>query len=314
MPCLLPQHATSPTLAAHVRRATKEQQKSVISASRRTDIAAFYSKWFLNRIRAEWCEWRNPFGGRLRRVSLRPDDVLAIVFWTRHPAPLLPHLEWLASEGYRFYFHVTINGYPRELESHSPPLDRALDAFRRLSDAVSPAFAHWRYDPVLLGDLTPPEYHLERFGRIAAALEGRTGRCYFSFVDYYGKTRRNLSKVPGLRFYEPALEEKQRLARELSAIARSRNITMYSCCGDALAGDGIVKASCVDAGLIGTPLKSVPTRPGCGCTASTDIGAYDTCAFGCTYCYATNSRAAALTRLRAHDPAAPVLHQALKSG
>jgi len=281
----------------------------VISASRRTDIAAFYTPWFVNRVRAGWCEWRNPFGGRVQRVSLRPEDVLAIVFWTRHAAPLLPHLEWLSGEGYRFYFLVTINGYPRPIETHTPPLERAVDVFRRLSDAISPRLTHWRYDPIVLSDLTPVEYHLRRFEELSARLEGFTRRCYFSFVDYYGKTRRNLARLQPVQFRDPEPEVKTGLTSQLADIAQARNITLYSCCEPGLAGGRIEPAHCVDAGLIGAALKPAPTRPGCGCAASTDIGAYDTCAFGCRYCYATSSRETALGRMRAHDSSSPLLHE-----
>jgi hypothetical protein len=144
-------------------------------------------------------------------------------------------------------------------------------------------------------------------------LEGYTGRCYFSFVDYYGKTRRKLGRIEGLNPAEPGVEQKRRLAGELSRIARARNITMYSCCDDTLAGGAVEKAHCVDRDRIGAELRFAPTRPDCGCAASTDIGAYDTCLFGCAYCYATNSRASALARFQAHDPAAPMLHMAAKS-
>ncbi len=293
----------------------------VISASRRTDIAAFYSEWFMNRVRAGWCEWRNPFGGQTQRVSLRPEDVIAIVFWTRHPTPLEPHLEWLRQEGYRFYFHITINGYPKELESHSPPVGRAIEAFRRLSDRISPRFVEWRYDPIVISDRTPPAYHVERFDNLSRRLEGATTRCYFSFVDYYGKTSRNLAKLDGIRFTDPEGEARAGLARELSAVAKSRNMTMYSCCEAGLAFGGIERSRCVDRDLISAlrpdlelKLKAVPTREECGCAASTDIGAYDTCVFGCAYCYATQSRQAALAQLRAHSPDHAMLRNHRQTG
>ncbi|MCC6861282.1 MAG: DUF1848 domain-containing protein [Bryobacterales bacterium] len=289
----------------------------IISASRRTDIAAFYSQWFLSRLDAGHCEWVNPFGGQRYRVSLRPEDCLALVLWTRHPAPLQPHLRRLRERGYYFYFHVTINGYPRELESHSPPVDAAVEAFRRLSDEISPSLAHWRFDPIVLGSRTGPEYHLRQFDALSRRLEGYTRRCYFSFVDFYGKTRRNLARVTrahGMTFEDPPAERQLDLARDLAALGRSRGITLYSCCNDRLVGNGIEKSRCVDGELIramrpdaAAVLKAAPTRPDCGCVASADIGAYDTCPFGCAYCYATNSREAALERKMRHCTESPQL-------
>jgi hypothetical protein len=283
----------------------------VISASRRTDIAAFYSRWLLRRLREGWCEWVNPFSGARQRVSLRPEEVAAIVFWTRNPAPLFPHLDWLAS-GYRFYFHFTINGYPRELESHSPPVEAAVRTFRRLSERTGPGRVHWRYDPVLMGGRIDETWHLRQFEKLSRALEGSTARCYFSFATWYGKTKRNLTRIAksgGEPLADPAAQTKVRLVSGLAAIAAARGITLYSCCDDDLAVPPVRRSSCVDPGLleelspgIARALTPAPTRPSCGCVASTDIGAYDTCLFGCEYCYATNSRKAALGRWRAHEP------------
>ena len=93
---------------------------TVISASRRTDIPAFYAEWFLNRVRAGFCHWSNPFSGQIYRAALAPDDVTAFVFWTRNPRPLMRHLPELDARGYRYYFHVTLTGYGRPLETHNP--------------------------------------------------------------------------------------------------------------------------------------------------------------------------------------------------
>ena len=284
----------------------------IVSVSRRTDIPAFYSRWFLNRIQAGFCHWINPFGGQVQRVSLRPQDCLALVFWTRNPKPLLPHLAALRELGFRFYFHFTINGYPRLLESNSPPLAEAISAFRRLSDVISPALTFWRYDPILLSEATSEAYHQQQFEALARQLEGYTQRCYFSFVDRYGKTARNLAQVErasSLTFREPTIEERLSLVRALGSIASDHGIQLYSCCEDELLAVGVQKAHCIDLGLIQSlwpnldvRVKVAPTRADCGCVEAADIGAYDTCVYGCAYCYATNSRRAALQRLRDHDP------------
>lgn len=281
----------------------------IISASRRTDIAAFYSRWFLNRVRAGFCEVVNPFGGQVSRVSLAAGECAGIVFWTRYPAPLIPHLGELRARGYRFYFHVTITGYGRPLEARNPAQGRALEAFRMLSGAIGPDLALWRYDPIVLSGATGPDVHLRRFEALARELAGHTRRCYFSFVDYYGKTRRNLAAIGGLHAAEPDPESRAELVRRLDAVAAARGITLYSCCEDALAGGRVQKAHCVESDLL-TPndgFKPKPTREQCGCVESVDIGAYDTCRFGCAYCYATNSWEAAARRAARHDPAAPAL-------
>ena len=278
----------------------------LISASRRTDIPAFYSRWFLRRLAEGFCDWINPFGGQVLHVSLRPQDTLGIVCWTRNPAPLAASLGALQQAGYGFAFHFTINGYPGELESHNPPVETALRAFRDLARRLPPGRAWWRYDPILLTQATPSAWHERNFSRLAEALEGQTRRCYFSFASFYRKTRRNLD-ASGLPWREPAIGEKLELARRLRLIARRHGIDMFSCCDDQLLAAGVEKARCVDASVFlpeaaPSGFKLAPTRAGCGCTQSVDIGAYDTCAFGCAYCYATTSRRAALVRLGEHDP------------
>ena len=276
----------------------------LISASRRTDIPAFYSRWFLRRLAEGFCDWINPFSGQVLHVSLRPQDTLGIVCWTRNPAPLAASLDALQQAGYRFAFHFTINGYPGELESHNPPVETAVRAFRDLARRLPADRAWWRYDPILLTQATPSAWHEQNFSGLAEALEGQTSRCYFSFASFYRKTRRNLD-ASGLPWQEPAIGEKLELARRLSLIARRHGIDMFSCCDDQLLAAGAGKARCVDAGAFSeapSGLKPAPTRAGCGCTQSVDIGAYDTCAFGCAYCYATTNRRAALARLGRHDP------------
>lgn len=289
----------------------------IISASRRTDIPAFYSKWFLNRIQAGFCHWLNPFSRQVYRVSLLPEDCLAVVFWTRNPKPLLPHLDFLSKQGYYFYFHFSLLGYPKAIETHNPSLEQSIATFRELSNLISPERVQWRYDPIILSDVTPISKHLEQFDFLSRHLADYTKRCYFSFVDFYGKTERNLKQVSqqhGVTFQRSCLEEQRRLIQQMRDIAAPRGITLYSCCEDALIGEGVEKAHCLDMDVIRTlrtdtqcRLKAAPTRQDCGCVESVDIGAYETCIFGCAYCYATNSRNSALQKIGEHDPEDTIL-------
>jgi hypothetical protein len=286
--------------------------RKIISASRRSDIAAFYSRWLLRRLEAGTCDWIHPFTGRLERVSLRPEDCLSIVFWTRNPAPLFPALADLEASGHFPFFHVTAIGYPKPLESHNPELDLSLRRLCELAERVGPEAIVWRYDPIVLSSLTPPAFHLEQFASIARRLEGAIRRVYFSFVDPYGKTRQNFERLRrerGVSFLEPDVPERKSLALRLRDVADRHGMTLYACCEDALVGEGVEKGRCIDLEAIRRlrpdareALRRRPTREQCGCSESVDIGAYDTCAFGCSYCYATRSREAALARLREHDP------------
>ncbi|MBI3947201.1 MAG: DUF1848 domain-containing protein [Armatimonadetes bacterium] len=304
----------------------------VISASRRTDIPAFYSRWFMNRIRAGYCVAVNPFSRQPSRVSLAPEDVIAILFWTRNPAPLLPHLDELDARGFRYYFSITITGYGRDLDARGPDPDRAVESFRSLSGRLGPEFTQWRYDPILLTEAMDADYHRRSFERLCARLQGHTRRCLISFLQLYRKNRARLEAAAaqgGFRYAcipvgraEPAerggilgIEEAQALARDLGAIARAHGIQVRTCCNALLVHPlaNVHQAHCVDAETIAklrpdpgdTPLAR-PTRPDCGCCASRDIGAYDTCAHGCVYCYATRDNAGR-AYLRHHDPEAEQL-------
>lgn len=254
----------------------------------------------MDRIKDGFCCYKNPFGGQLLKVSLRPEDCLGIVFWTRYPAPLFKYLKEIEKMGFKFYFHYTITGYPKSFETHNPTLQRALYSFKKLSDMISSDYVFLRYDPLILSSITDSNYHLRFFESLCESLKGFTKRCYFSFVDYYSKTRKNLDilvKKANINFYMPTLKEQISLSRKLNDIGRSHDIRMYACCTDYLTGDGIYRAKCVDdevffkAGVnIQKRLKPKPTRKGCGCIESTDIGTYDSCLFGCKYCYGTRDR------------------------
>ncbi len=304
-------HRTSPEIEL-------SPNAQIISASRRTDIPAFYARWFLNRLRDGFVEVANPFNPRqLQRVSLLPPHVIAIVFWTRNPRPLMPHLDWLQDKGYRFYFQWTLNRYPKPLEISGPDWRRTIDAFHELSQRLTPDHLQWRYDPILFSTQTEPEWHLENFADLAQRLRGATRRCYISFTDFYRKTRRNLDQLnSGLRYREPGVEEQRAFVQNIQKIAAANNIELYACCEDHLLTlPGVQKARCVDLQIIQQLYpevqKQVPvqsTRPGCGCVQSKDIGAYDSCLFRCTYCYANaNFETRSVPRFRRHRVDHPML-------
>ncbi|MCP4229208.1 MAG: DUF1848 domain-containing protein [bacterium] len=289
----------------------------IISVSRRTDVPAFYREWFRNRIDEGFAGYVNPFGGQRYIISLKPEDVIAFVFWSKAFTGFIDDLDYLEEKGYNYHFNYTVNGYGEVFEPYVPELDVLLQNCRDLAKRYSPKHINWRYDPIVISDVTPPEYHLARFEEIASALEGAVERCYFSFVQRYGKVMRNfdaLSRERGVVFRDPEQEGRVELAGRIAQIAAKYGITMYTCCGDYLVSDNIKKASCVDAGLIGElfyggdiGIAKRPSRKECGCYASVDIGAYDTCPHGCVYCYANANKAAALRKYEGYNPASPFL-------
>lgn len=285
----------------------------IISASRRTDVPAFYSEWFMNRIRAGTARYPNPFSNQVYEVSLHPENVHSIVFWSKHYGPLLAHLDELEERGYRFYFHYTITGAPRTLEPHVPDWTKGVQVFRQLAERTSLRHVQWRFDPILLTDELDARFYIDRFAQIAAALTGATERCYLSFAAFYGKVERQLQRLH-IHFIDPAAEEKRALVDALADIADECGITLYACCQDVLVGERVQKAHCVDGDLLAALFpdrphvsKFQPTREQCGCVASRDIGMYNTCPYGCAYCYANQGREVALARFRAHDPQGDML-------
>lgn len=285
----------------------------VVSASRRTDIPGLYWRWFKRRLEAGHCHWVNPFNAKqVFRVSLLPEDVAAIVFWTRNAGPMLRDIPWLERRGYAFYVQYTLNGYPSELERSSPVERQALDALRRLSDMVGPERVIWRYDPIILSSITPREYHLEKFSELAADLDGASSSVYISFCDPYGRTKRHFKRLrdeTGVTFRFGDRAEHARLTSDLLRLAKQHRLKLFTCAEAGLEVPGVGAGSCIDQRLIGRlrpdlefQLKAAPTREACGCVEAADIGAFDTCVFGCEYCYANQSGAAAKKRHRDHDP------------
>jgi hypothetical protein len=139
----------------------------IISASRRTDIPAFYTPWFMNRIREGFCTVPNPFNRQqISRICLLPADVDVIVFWTRNPRPLITHLDELDQRGYRYYFQFTLLDYPRLIDVKMPGLAASVETFCRLSERVGPERIVWRYDPMVLSNQTGVDFQCP-FGKAA---------------------------------------------------------------------------------------------------------------------------------------------------
>lgn len=292
----------------------------IISASRRTDIPAFYSEWFMNRIRAGYCTVPNPFNRKqVSRVSLKPDDVEVIVFWTRNPRPMFRHLEELDRLGYRYYFLFTVLDNPRYTDPHSPRLKNSLRNFRELARRIGPEKIVWRYDPILLTrmsnnaewqndplmsyQITDTGFHLKTFRYIARKLKDQTYRCVFSFADIYAKAGKRLKTLTekGLEIVHPEDLPKERFEAfvcNLAGTARENGMKIFSCAEKRdLSRYNIRPGKCIDdeyiRGTFGIDAENSKKDPGqrkaCGCIVSRDIGMYDSCLFGCIYCYATRS-------------------------
>jgi DNA repair photolyase len=290
----------------------------IISASRRTDIPAFYSKWFINRIRAGHCVVPNPFNPKqVSEISLVPENVDLFVFWTRNPKPLIPHLKELDERGYHYYFLYTLMDNPRILDPKSPSCKTSLQTFRELSDQIGPEKVIWRYDPVILGNNTTIQFHKEKFDFIAQRLRGYTSRCIISFLDIYKKIEQRMKDLAEIGFFlkDPQNRDFQDLASGFSEISRRNKIEMRSCASKIdLEAFGIPPGKCINDSLIGKITgkqikltKDPYQRKECGCVVSKDIGMYDTCLYECRYCYATTNFERAKSNHKKHSPDSPSL-------
>jgi hypothetical protein len=279
----------------------------VISASRRTDIPAFYSDWFLNRLAEGFCDVLHPYTRKLFRVPLEAGDVGAIVFWSKNYGPLLPKLDQIERTTKNLFFHFTVTGN-RDLELRVPDFRDAIKDYIHITRRYSPDHIIWRFDPICITDKLSFEVHEERFTTIAELLRGHASSCIISFAHPYRKMMRNLEKYTSHRLVETSMEDQRSYAEKLADIAEKYGIRLLACCNDHLLSGTVGKARCIDGPrlslLFGTPLdtRSAASRKECGCTKSIDIGAYDTCGHGCVYCYANTDQEKASRAPAAIDP------------
>ena len=294
----------------------------ILSASRRTDIPSFFGEWFLRRLEEGLVRVPNPFRpSQVKEVSLSPEDVEAIVFWTKDPGPFLPLLDRLEGLGYdRYVFLYTLNPYPPFLEPGLPPLEERIGAFHALADRIGPARVTWRYDPILFGKDFPPAWHLERFAFLARALEGAADRVIVSLLDLYRKTLRRLAPLAGrVSLEDPAAREDlggllEGLARE----AQRRGMAIQACAEEGRLLPWIPDGPCIEAArlerIFQRPMagrRHKGQRKACLCDYSLDIGVNGTCGHGCVYCYATANPEEARRLALAQDPGAPALGRTL---
>lgn len=284
----------------------------IISASRRTDIPTYYSEWFFNRIKDGYVCVRNPLNvHQISKISLSPDVVDGIVFWTKNPIPMMHHLDKL--EDYAYYFQFTINAYGKDVETNVPNKnDFIIPAFRELSKKIGSEKVIWRYDPIMLTEKYTVDYHVNYFNEIARRLSGYTYKCIISFVDLYRNTQSHLKNFHMLPLGDNEMYE---LAERLVEIANKNNLIVESCAEKInLEQFGIQHGHCIDCALFEKILdckmnlsKDKNQRPECGCMESIDIGAYNTCQNGCKYCYANFSEKTVIKNIEAHDPKSPLI-------
>lgn len=281
----------------------------IINTGQRTDIPAFYSEWFANRLKEGFVCVRNPYNpDQVSRYRLDPSVVDVIGFCSKNPSPMFAHMDLLKNYGQ--YWFVTITPYGRDIEPNVPDKHKLLADFRYLSNLKGTNAVGWRYDPIFVSDRYTPEYHLRAFEQMASALDGYTRTVVISFIDLYPKVKRNFPEAR-----EVDRDTRLYLGERIIDIASAHGMSVRPCAeGNELAAFGADCSGCMKISdyekAIGKKLN-VPriktAREICSCYLSCDIGAYNTCRHLCRYCYANAEAERVLANSRLHDPRSPFL-------
>jgi len=284
----------------------------ILSVSRRTDIPAYYSKWFLKRLSEGYALVRNPMNYHsVSKINLSPEIVDCIVFWSKNPEPMVKYLTNI-DDKYMYYFQYTINAYNKDVEPNIPSLNDRIRTFINLSERLGKERVIWRYDPIILTDIYTSDWHEKMFSYIADRLKGYTNNCVFSFVDMYDKIKFNMRN---LRYRDIDKESINSLAECFAQIAESKKICLKTCSEDIDFSElGIQHSCCIDPELISKLInsnikekKDKNQRESCGCVESIDIGQYNTCQNSCLYCYANYSQDSVKANCFKHDINSPLL-------
>ena len=281
--------------------------KIVISASRRTDIPAFYMKWFMKQIKNGHFEVVNPYNRHVSIVPAAPDKVHTILFWSKNFGPFIKSGfgEKLREMGYNVYFNFTINSREPLLEPNVPALEERVLQLEYLCKNFGAGSISWRFDPICFYKTKDGKIHdnLHDFNYISSRVS-KYGikRCITSFMDDYHKIRKRIAKIPGFAFIDPPIEIKSKIILKIKDELSNKNISLYTCCEKELLSilpenSGIIKSSCIPNDLLmklfGGSLSlnkdyGQRIKNGCGCKESADIGSYSLhpCYHNCLFCYA----------------------------
>ncbi len=284
----------------------------ILNISGRTDIAAFYAPWLLERLRAGFVRVRNPYRPQqVHEYRLTPEATDCLVFCTKNPAPLLALPELVERlRDFETYFFVTMTPYGTDVEPRVPAWQEVAGATEALSRRFGRKRVAWRYDPIFLSASCDVAFHRKRFPRMAERIAPSVHRCVISFLDCYAKTARN---APDLR--PPDAAQTEELAAWIGETAARLDLPVSTCAEAAdLRRFGIAQEGCISprfleaaCGCAWREVRHRPLRPDCRCLPSRDIGAYNSCPHGCRYCYANYDAAAVAANVRRHDVHSPFL-------
>ncbi len=285
----------------------------ILNVSGRTDIVAFYSKWFINRYKEGFLDVRNPFNPNLvSRINF--DNVDAILFCTKNPIPILKYIKEIDKP---ILFHVTLTPYRKNIEPNVPPKGRIIEAIKKLSSLIGKENIVVRYDPVFINDEYDLNYHIKSFDRLCQLLEGYISKILISFIDDYKNVRKNWST---LNYKKLSEEDYKVIGNSFSKSAKAHNLTVHTCFEDRnLVEYGFTKDECLSkelayklTGKIYKAEWKARKEGKCHCVKMVDIGVYNSCKHYCKYCYANYDENAVHKNYDMHNPLSSLLIGELK--
>ena len=288
----------------------------ILSVSRRTDIPAFYSEWFINRLKEKFVYVRNPMNTKqISKIPLTPQNVDCIVFWTKDAKNIIPYLDQINDIGYKYYFHFTITPYGKEIENNVRDKKEIIKTFQKLSNKIGKEKVILRYDPIFVQEngKYSIEYHIKAFEKLVKELSDYTNKIIISFIDGYRKVNNNMKEI---KIKELLEKDIYYIAKYFSNITKNFSLQLETCAEEIDLKDlGIEHAKCIDGDLIekivGYNIFNKNIRDNnrlyCGCMKCIDIGQYDSCIHNCLYCYANINKKKAFENYQTHNPKSPIL-------
>lgn len=285
----------------------------ILFASGRTDIPAFYSKWFINRVKAGFVDVRNPFNQNLvSRINF--SDVDLIMFCSKNPLPMIDKLKMLKVP---VLFHVTITPYSKDVEPNIPDKRLIIEGVKKLSLVLGIDNVVLRYDPIFLSDKYNVDYHIRAFDKLCKNLNGYVNKIIVSFMDEYKNVRINKDI---LKYRTFTREDYKKIGEAFSKSAMDNGMSVQTCFEDNdLTQYGFVKGECLSHELAyiltGKKFKSSNVRKEkkCECVQMVDIGDYNSCMHMCKYCYANYDEKAVSSNFKMHDDNSSLLIGSVQS-
>lgn len=279
----------------------------ILNVSGRTDIVAFYTKWFMQRYEEGYVDVRNPFNPKLiSRIKF--ENVDAILFCTKNPIPIIPYLKKIKKP---IIFHITLTPYKNDIEPNVPPKGKIIEAIKTISQIIGKENIYIRYDPVFLSNIYTINYHKQLFERLCTLTEGYVEHIIISFIDNYKNVRNNKND---LKLKEFTKKDYEQIGLSFSESAKKHKMTIQTCCEEInLIDYGFEKNDCVSHELAfkitGKIYKKQIARKdkNCACVQMVDIGVYNTCKHFCKYCYANYDELKVNENYKKHNPKSSLL-------